>query len=367
MTNRFSAIKKRFKDKWLGRWKWKNSNIVLPTLLLCLVLLIFTICIWQPWADKDEYNFKSKAEALSTYRQYLHEVLETERTNTDDFGTLLKKWKEVNDTVQKYLAKDSVFTVYHNEAGTYFFIHDSIRSEMIRLTETWRYGYGDVLAIKEKTCPYKEDQELMSAVQAAEPFFKSLDANPISISDKQSILMRYRYFLKETKKSGIHSTEELLQFIKQEDFLFRSFLSHLYEMDNEPLVDITKDTESICRNIFLESRAGKIPPRDVIVYMSMRTVRRLLQNSAECVDNINRLQMKDKAQGNAYAWMIIQPFISIDQFSLATMTEQERKQFDYIITQLPKSKKFANTFDIKLRELNYLLPQQLLKIYVLSL
>ncbi len=51
MTNRFSAIKKRFKDKWIGQGKWKNSNIVLPTLLLCLVLLIFTICVWQPWAD----------------------------------------------------------------------------------------------------------------------------------------------------------------------------------------------------------------------------------------------------------------------------------------------------------------------------
>lgn len=99
----------------------------------------------------------------------------------------------------------------------------------------------------------------------------------------------------------------------------------------------------------------------------MRTVRRLLQNSVECVNNINSLEMKTKAQGNAYIWMIIQPFISIDQFSLATMTPLERSKFNYIITNLPKSKRFAQVFDIKQRELNYLLPQQLLKIYVLSL
>lgn len=86
-------------------------------------------------------------------------------------------------------------------------------------------------------------------------------------------------------------------------------------MDNEPLSDITKDTETICRNIFLAAKDGKISSKDVVVYMSMRTVRRLLQNSAECVENINRLEMKNKAQGNAYLWMIIQPFISIDQFS----------------------------------------------------
>jgi hypothetical protein len=100
--------------------------------------------------------------------------------------------------------------------------------------------------------------------------------------------------------------------------------------------------------------------------MSMRTVRRLLQNSAECVENINRLEMKGKSQGNAYLWMIIQPFVSIDPFLLATLTPQERSRFEYIVTQLPKSRWFADTFDINLKALNYLLPQQLLKIYVLS-
>lgn len=48
------------------------------------------------------------------------------------------------------------------------------------------------------------------------------------------------------------------------------------------------------------------------------------------------------------------------------MTEQERKKFNYVISQLPKSRKFAETFDINLKALNYLLPQQLLKIYVSS-
>ena len=138
-------------------------------------------------------------------------------------------------------------------------------------------------------------------------------------------------------------------------------------MDKEPLADITKDTETICLDIFIAARNGNIAAKDVVVYMSMRTVRRLLQNSVECVNNINSLEMKTKAQGNAYIWMIIQPFISIDQFSLATMTPLERSKFNYIITNLPKSKRFAQVFDIKQRELNYLLPQQLLKIYVLSL
>lgn len=342
-----------------------SFHYVLSVLLILTVLLIFSGC--SSCSGKDEYDFSSNSEALDTYKDYLKKVRDVSKSNTKEFGEMLCEWKTVNDTVYKFLLKDSVFSKYHNEANDYFLIHDSIRNEMLRLTETWRYSYNDILVLKEKTCQYEEDKNLRSVVLDAENFYKSINENPISVCDKQSILKRYRYFLKETLAKGISSKDEMLQFIQQEDFLFRTFLSHLYEMDNEPLSDITKDTELICRNIFLSAREGNLDPKDAVVYMSMRTVRRLLQNSAECVENISRLEMKSKEQGNAYLWMIIQPFISIDQFSLATMTEQERRQFDYIISQLPKSKRFAETFDIKLQSLNYLLPQQLLKIYVLTL
>ena len=159
----------------------------------------------------------------------------------------------------------------------------------------------------------------------------------------------------------------MLDFIGKEDILFRSFLIHIYEMDNEPLSDITQETERICRNIFIAAKNGEIAARDAMVYMSMRTVRRLLQNSTACISDINSQKTMSKAQGNAYLWMIIQPFISIDQFSIATLTPQEHSHFNNIIAQLPKSVKFAKTFGIDQRTLNYLLPQQLLKMYVLTL
>lgn len=149
--------------------------------------------------------------------------------------------------------------------------------------------------------------------------------------------------------------------------MFRSFLAHLYEMDNEPLSDITRDTEEICQGIFLAARAREISVSDVVVYMHMRTVRRLLQNSVVCVKDINRRDIKDKDQANAYLWMILQPYISINQFALATMTEQDRSKFLYIANQLPRSRRFADTFNIDIKSLNYLLPQQLLKLYVTSL
>jgi hypothetical protein len=263
--------------------------------------------------------------------------------------------------------KDSVFLKDDHCAERFTAIHDSIRFEFLRLTETWRYSYSDVLIIKEQTSAFHDDKELQEAVGEAQPFFLELDSIPLLEGDKASILLNYRKLLKDTKLKGINSKSDMLDFIGKEDIMFRSFLAHLYDMDKEPLADITQETESICRNIFIAAKEGKIKARDAMVYMSMRTVRRLLQNSTACIADINHQQMKSKAQGNAYLWMIIQPFISIDQFSIATLTPQERSQFNYVISQLPKSVKFAKTFDIDQRALNYLLPQQLLKMYILTL
>ncbi len=315
----------------------------------------------------DKFGFGSPEDAIGTYREHLNLLRNTKTSNTKDFGILICKWKETKDTIVNYLRKDSILIKNERVAQSLYSIHDSIKNEMLRLSETWRYGYSDVLTLKEQTSSFKEDKEIQKAVKEAEPFFDSLSDTPISQSDKNSILKRYRYFLVMANKRAISNKNDMLDFIKLEDFFFRSFLAHLSEMNNEPLSDITKETDAICRKIFIASREGKIAPKDAMIYMSMRTGRRLLQNAVVCVNDINQMDITDKAQGNAYLWMIIQPFISIDQFTLATLTSEERNNFKYVIEQIPKSKKFAKTFDIKQQALNYLLPQQLLKMYILSI
>lgn len=338
---------------------------VLPRLSVLLVLPMLPFV--SSCSSDDPLNFKSGDDALNVYQSYLNEVKAIPTTNTNDFCKQIQKFKETTDTVSRYLKKDSVFLKDAEKVARFKIIHDSLRFEMVRLTETWRYSYDDVLSIKEKTSSFHEDKELSEAVHQIAPFFLSLDSIPTINEDKAMTLSRYRNFLKNVRENGIQSKKDMLGFISQEDIIFRGFLNHLYELDNEPISDITENTEKICKDIFLSAREGKIPARDVMIYMSMRTVRRLLQNSAVCVADINKQQMKSKAQGNAYLWMIIQPFISIDQCAIATLTPQERSNFNYVIRQLPKSIQFAKTFDIDQRSLSYLLPQQLLKMYVLSL
>lgn len=342
---------------------FKNSkHLTLKLCSLCLTVFLFSSC-----SSDDKLDFRSSNDALRAYQDYLSSVKETKICNTSSFCKEIKVWKDISDTVYHFLMKDSTFIKDLHCANDYASIHDSIRFEFLRLTETWRYSYEDVLQIKEQTSIFHEDNELHEAVIEAQPFFVALDSVPVFVANKKDILSQYRSLLKQAIQSGIHDKAAMLDFIGKEDILFRSFLIHIYEMDNEPLSDITQETERICRNIFIAAKNGEIAARDAMVYMSMRTVRRLLQNSTACISDINSQKTMSKAQGNAYLWMIIQPFISIDQFSIATLTPQEHSHFNYIIAQLPKSVKFAETFGIDQRALNYLLPQQLLKMYVLTL
>ena len=186
------------------------GNIVLPLFSVLLILLVFSSC--SSCSGGGKYDFRTRHDAINEYHQYLRKVRSISHSNTKDFGETLCEWHEINDTVYKFLANDSVFSKHHNEANDFFLIHDSIRTEMLRLTETWKYGYGDVLAIKDMTCSYKEDGELLDAVHKAEPFFNAMDSTSISICDKGSILKRYRYFLNETKKSRVNNKDELLKF-----------------------------------------------------------------------------------------------------------------------------------------------------------
>lgn len=313
-----------------------------------------------------DYAFKKPEDAIECYQSFHTKLKEMKHSNTNDYGNTLLKWQEVNDTVRKFLAKDSLLIKDMLIAGKYIAIKDSVKHQLLRLSETWRYTYGDVMKIKELTSPFVKDETLLAAVRENEPFFSSLNSVQVKPSNKKKVLQQYRNFLQDANTHGFSSKDDLLKFIRQEDYCFRGFLLHLYEMGNDSLSDITYMTEKVCAKIFVAASVQKINPREAIAIMSMRTSRRLLQNSLRCIDNLNHLPMKNSAQKNAYLWMIIQPYISIDNLTIATLTEGEKSNLREISSLFSKSKNFAEAFDMNLQSLNYLLPQQLLKLYVLS-
>jgi hypothetical protein len=101
--------------------------------------------------------------------------------------------------------------------------------------------------------------------------------------------------------------------------------------------------------------------------MSMRTDRRLLQNAAVCNDMLKAKKVKEGMKVNAFLWMVIQPYLSMDSFSITMMTEKQSKQYMSIAenyTQLIDNLAAVGLVD---KETARQLPMQITRLYISSL
>lgn len=133
------------------------------------------------------------------------------------------------------------------------------------------------------------------------------------------------------------------------------------------LSSITKNTEIICSQIFRSASNGQLESDYTMVYMSMRTDRRLLQNAAVCNDMLKAKKVKEGMKANAFLWMVIQPYLSMDSFSITMMTEKQSKQYMSIAenyTQLIDNLAAVGLVD---KETARQLPMQITRLYISSL
>jgi len=147
------------------------------------------------------------------------------------------------------------------------------------------------------------------------------------------VLSTYRALLAESIRDGIHSRDDLTAYIAREDAVFRGFLTHLHELGSSDVADIACDTERCCSQVFLAAGRGEIAWRDAMLFLAMRTGRRLIQNAHTCIDDIRNRRVKTPQQACAYIWMLLQPYASMDGLCLALLSPQERERLDEIAAQ----------------------------------
>lgn len=72
-----------------------------------------------------------------------------------------------------------------------------------------------------------------------------------------------------------------------------------------------------------------------MLYLSMRFNRRIIQNALACQEDIlSRRRLGTTQQAN-YRWMLIQPFMAIDDYSAAVLTEEQRELLLALSDDLP--------------------------------
>lgn len=279
--------------------------------------------------------FQTVKNAADAYRSYLSEVRKEENLPTERLIEKINDWQSLRDSVSACIAKDTANCIHANYESEIRGLHDSLRIEFTRLALEKSRTFADVLLIKEKTSQYRQDTELAQAVTDAEPFFKSLDSVPLYKGGANVIIGKYRSFLSNTLKSGIDSKDKMSAFIQEEDRLFRSFLTRLPELAVADLSAIARDTEKCCLSMFRSAEDGRLSYRDALIYTTKRTNRRIVLNALTCCDDISQGRVRTEAQARAYAWMLLQPYISLDGFSMAVMSETERIRLYEVANNTP--------------------------------
>lgn len=303
-------------------------------------------------------------DPVGVYGNYLSEVRKLDDLSTKELAVHINRWRAARDSAFSHAIRDTSGNPHSDLYGRCERIHDSLRTEFIRLARSVSRTCQDVFVLKELTSPYYGDKDLKVAADNARPFFSSLDSTPPLDSDRNNILSAYRRLLARTLQDGIHDLAGLKSFIRNEDAVFRTFLTHLNDLAGEDMSDISKDTEQCCSRVFIAAENEEISYRDAMIYMAMRTNRRLIQNAAVCLKDIREDRIKSKSQAWGYACMMLQPYISMDGICAVLLSDADKEELRRIAEQTPAA--FARLGDILQSDMENPdeLPATLMEIYI---
>lgn len=341
--------------------KKHTQNSIVVSILLS-ALLFFSSC-----TKSTNYDFESSQAALSFYKDYHRDLKSRMDLSSPQLVVLMDEWKDVADTVYHFLQKDPAFLAHAGLSMDYTAISDSIKMEFMRLAYDGTYGLKDLAILKFSGRNISPAKDLKSNFESSSAFFEQLiKENTVRGNNQSSDFASYVRFL-DTYKESNFDLNLLKKFIMEEDIYFQEYLNRIDENINQDLTLITKKTEGICQRIFLSANDGLLSDTTALVYMAMRTNRRLVLNAQRCMDLIKKNQVYSSEQANVYLWMLIQPFLSIDQFSASLLTTEQRHALFVLAESYNEAAKKMVNRGFWERDVVDVLPTRIIKLYITTL
>lgn len=113
-------------------------------------------------------------------------------------------------------------------------------------------------------------------------------------------------------------------------------MQFLDKVSNEHLQQLTDGTAQIYDKLY--DAVGK-KPDDVndrtMLFLTMRFNRRIIQNALACKADVEKGKRLEMVQRANYRWMLIQPFVAIDDYSVSALTSSQKDALLDIADNLP--------------------------------
>lgn len=358
----FKLISNVLHDHYISVKDWFMTHKITAFIVVLLIVGVFIYGITCMMRTK--YDFKDINEATSAYMDYHNDLRNTKSITIDELAQELCRWNEIRDSVYSCMRREKSDSIHKPSETAVMKLTEDIREVLTRLTDDLEPSYTDVLNLMVNSNILNGDKDLLTKKDLGKEFFASLDTAKIYPDDEYQILARYRSFLMSVENVGVNSRSDLEDYLRIEDKIFRTFLTHLHKYNRISVNDVTKKSEQVIRDIITLSLANRIDKEETMVYLSHRTTRRILQNSRTCIDDIKRLRVTDDKQGQAYLIMAIQPFYEIKPFGMLTMYQTELDEFRKIAKDIPSIANSSNRIKIDKESVLKDIPRQLLRMYI---
>lgn len=295
--------------------------------------LAITLAAFALYSCGKHPSFKNSTEAIEACKEKLTEIQSCKDAGIKELASLTSQWQEIKDSSYSVFSKDSSVNLKSPVALAYFVISDSVRTELTRLAFSQQRSLQDVMYLKLNTASERAKVEKSETYKKASDFFGKLDGEP-KIKGLPQILANYNRLLNSTAQ--FEKEAQLLSFIQQEDRCFRSLMDHLSNVPPKEMQQLTMKTTRLFDRLYSSVGQRKDEVNDrTMLYLTMRFNRRIMQNLIACREDIlNNKQLNPEQKVN-YRWMLIQPYISFDEYSTATLTKKQREELMVVSKELP--------------------------------
>lgn len=295
----------------------------------CMMLMIS--CGKQ---ESNRFTFHSSEEAVDACHKELATLREIRKADVSRLTTVVAEWLALQDSVYNFMARDTTIHLNSSLTMDYYTVSDSIRGELARIAKLQPRSLRDVTYLKIHTAHGRAKTQASQDFRNACEIFKDMEKTS-SYSDLTATLSNYNRLLDTTV--SFSKENEVVDFLRKEDRCFRSLMTFLNETKQQDLAAITSKTSRLFDDLYGRVSVGgnSMVGERMTLLLTMRFNRRIIQNAEACMRDIHDNRHLSDQQRDSYRWMLIQPFMSIDSYAMASLTEQQEKAILKLADELP--------------------------------
>lgn len=308
------------------------TNQMRLIILLSAFILLFSAC-----HHSDRHGYQTTEEALSDYSLFLKEIRNRKCATTDELVAVSQQWYSIGDSVMNCIARDSAAGKFSHAETQLNILTDSIRLNMGRLVDSRPRSFKDYLQVIAGLSNVEVDTTSRRLINIVHRFYQRTDSIPIPSVSRIMAVKGYEKMLGDALSEGFETKQDVFHFLQNEDAVFRQFLCHLHALGEISLDSIkTKSIRTSSRILGLVASEHPVFTKsEVVILLTMRSNRRIIQNADKCLEDVRTIHIADNNQATAYLWMLLQPWVTLDEFSYALLSRKQIESLGKIAEETP--------------------------------